>query len=140
MLKESARRRDENVHARQPLSLVLQVLPTNDEPSGEAMEPANATQDVEYLDGLWDIGKRPTDAHVVYCTHKFSCRRYDQRAQAILRSPLSTVQNLQHGDEERESFPAACAGCTQDIFAFERSGDALGLDIRHVDEVCMFEA
>ena len=66
MLKESSRRRNENVHARKPLPLVLQVLPTNDEPSGEAMEPANATQDVEYLDGLWDIGKRQTDAHTVH--------------------------------------------------------------------------
>ena len=128
MLEESARRRDEDVHARQPLSLVLQVFSANDEPSGEAMESANTTQDVEYLDGLWDIGKRQTDAQVVYRTHKFSCRRYDQRAQAVLRSPFSAVQNLQHGDEERESFSAACAGCTQDVFAFEGYRNASSLE------------
>ena len=66
MLKESARRRDENVHARQPLSLVLQVFPPNHQAGREAMESANAAQDVEDLDGLWDIGKRQTDAHIVH--------------------------------------------------------------------------
>ena len=60
MLEESTRCRDEDVHARKPLSLILQVLPANHEASREAMESANATQDVEDLDGLWDIGKRPT--------------------------------------------------------------------------------
>lgn len=55
VLQEPAGRRDEDVHARQPLLLMFEVLATNDEAGGEVVLVANLAEHFEDLDGLREV-------------------------------------------------------------------------------------
>lgn len=52
VLEEAARGRDEDVHAREAVLLVLEVLAADDEAGRELVLVADLAQDLEDLDGL----------------------------------------------------------------------------------------
>ena len=70
-----------------PDLLILKTLAANDQSSRERMLMANLSQYLEYL----------------YC--KLSSRGNDEGTQAIIRSPLCSMQLFEQRYEESESFP-----------------------------------
>lgn len=52
VLQQSSRRRNEDVHLRQPIHLVLDVLAPDDETGREGVVGADLAKDFEDLDGL----------------------------------------------------------------------------------------
>ena len=52
VLQKPTRRRDEDVHSRQTLALIFEILPTDNEPCRETVIATYGTQYVEYLDSL----------------------------------------------------------------------------------------
>jgi hypothetical protein len=53
VLKQSTWSRDKDVHSGKTVTLIFEILPTNDDASGEAVVSAYRPQDVKYLDRLW---------------------------------------------------------------------------------------
>jgi hypothetical protein len=52
VLEKSTWGRDKDVHPGKAVTLIFEVLPANDDASGEAVKPAYRAQDIKYLDRL----------------------------------------------------------------------------------------
>lgn len=72
-------------------------------------------------------------------TNKLSGGRYDECTEAILGAPFFAVEEVEYWNEESERLAATGGGGCEDVFALEGEGDALGLDIGHVDKMSTFE-
>ena len=115
VLQKPTRRRDEDIHSRQALTFVLEILPADHESSRKAMIAAYRTQHVEYLDSL--ASRLNLDTAPVSNTHQFSRWGDDQSSESILRSPLSTIEYLECRNQKCEGFSTSCPCGTQDIFS-----------------------
>lgn len=89
VLQEPSGRRNEDIHARQPLLLVLQVLSADDEAGREVVLVAYLAEDFEDLDSLRDGTRSAGSLQPILMprTHQFACRRNDKRAESVLLSP-----------------------------------------------------
>ena len=108
VLQKSTRGRDENIHSRQALAFVFEILPTDHEPRRKTMIAAYGTQYVEYLDSLalcHNLYSGPVSA-----THQFTRRGYDQSPKSILGSPFSTIEYLECRNQEGKGFPTSSPG------------------------------
>lgn len=71
MLQKSARCRDKNIHSRQAVAFVFEILPTDNESCRKSMVTAYGTQYVEYLYSL--SLRHDLHSAAVSDTHQFSC-------------------------------------------------------------------
>lgn len=112
MLKQSTGRRNEDVHLRQALHLVFDVLPADDEAGRERVVRPNFTKNLKDLD------------------RELARRRNDERAQAVLRAPSLAVERLEQRNEEGQGLARPRPGRGQDIGPLERERNRKRLDWR----------
>ena len=84
MLKESARRADENVTSGDSGPLELEILPTDDKPGTEVVVFANSSENLKYL-----VSQLPG-------------RGDHQTPHTVRRAPLGAEELLQERNEEGE--------------------------------------
>lgn len=117
VLQHAARCAHQNIHAVDPLSLLLQTLATDDQARREVVIAPDLAQHVKDLHG------------------KLARGRDDQRPQSVVVCPLRVVELLEHGDEEGEGLAGAGLRGGEEVVAFQGEGDGACLNVSEGLEV-----
>jgi len=117
VLEHTTRRAHQDVHAPQPLGLLLQTLTSDHQAGRESVLAPNLAQHLKDLHG------------------QLSRRADDQGAEPVVFGPSLAVELLEDWDEEGKRFSAPCLRGSEDVLALEGERDGGALNVGENFEV-----